>query len=194
MWVGTYWFERGETREEAAQRLSSFLVAVGASLPIMSNWLEQGRSRRAALRRPIETSAEALAPRLRYILTDVGKVPMEELGLQFSAWNGRNASLSVCIGATSTRAAPNSVILRIDEDADTPKPGDLRAVLEAMIVSFAPDHGVVASNMFPIHGSMPWDRGYLTYHKGEGIRVGRPEWPKRNIAKRNSSKRMKCHM
>jgi hypothetical protein len=57
--------ERAETAEDCARRLSQFLSALGALDPLLASWFKVARSRKAALMRPIDSSAQALRDLLR---------------------------------------------------------------------------------------------------------------------------------
>lgn len=64
-YAGAYWGPRKETPEECARRAEAFLAAIAKIDPAFSRWFELGRSRKDALKRPIEPSGEALEERVR---------------------------------------------------------------------------------------------------------------------------------
>ncbi|MFE8604819.1 immunity 52 family protein [Archangium violaceum] len=83
-YAGAYWGPRKETPEECARRAQAFLASIAKVDPSFSQWFEQGRSRKDALKRPIEPSGEALAKRVRR-----GKDrQFEDIGYSVWAWNG----------------------------------------------------------------------------------------------------------
>ena len=83
-YAGAYWGPRKETPEECARRAEVFLTSIASVDPAFSRWFEGGRSRKDALKRPIESSGEALAKRVRR-----GRDrQFEELGYSVGAWNG----------------------------------------------------------------------------------------------------------
>ena len=59
-YAGAYWGPRKETPKECARRAEAFLAALAKIDPAFSRWFELGRSRKEALKRPIEPSGEAL--------------------------------------------------------------------------------------------------------------------------------------
>ncbi|HYO71601.1 MAG TPA: immunity 52 family protein, partial [Archangium sp.] len=70
--------------EECARRAEVFLTSIANVDPAFSQWFEGGRSRKDALKRPIEPSGEALAKRIRR-----GKDrQFEDIGYSVWAWNG----------------------------------------------------------------------------------------------------------
>ncbi|WP_309891073.1 immunity 52 family protein [Archangium sp.] len=83
-YAGAYWGPRKETPEECARRAEAFLATIVKLDPAFSRWFEQGRSRKDALKRPIEPAGEALEKRVRR-----GRDrQFEELGYSVWAWNG----------------------------------------------------------------------------------------------------------
>jgi hypothetical protein len=89
---GAYWGPRKETPEECARRAEAFLAAIAKIDPAFSRWFEGGRSRKDALKRPIEPSGEALEKRVRR-----GRDrQFEELGYSVWAWNGAPDDYDAC--------------------------------------------------------------------------------------------------
>jgi hypothetical protein len=83
-YAGAYWGPRKETPEECARRAEAFLASIATIDPSFSRWFEGGRSRKDALKRPIEPSGEALEKRVRR-----GRDrQFEDLGYSVWAWNG----------------------------------------------------------------------------------------------------------
>lgn len=90
---------------------------------------------------------------------------MEELGYGFSAWNGKDASLSIHIG-THCPEVGNNVVL---SSAQSFTGQVWQGLAEAAIRAFDPDALVVTSHAFlEAHGnSLPWQAGgWFTYQKG----------------------------
>jgi hypothetical protein len=84
--AGAYWGPRKETPEECARRAELFLATIANVDPSFSRWFEQGRSRKDALKRPIELSREALEKLVRR-----GRDrQFESLGYSVWAWNGES--------------------------------------------------------------------------------------------------------
>lgn len=83
-YVGAYWGPRRETPESCARRAEAFLADMSKIDPAFSRWFEQGRSRKDALKHPLENSGEALEMRVRR-----GRdIQFEDLGYSVWAWNG----------------------------------------------------------------------------------------------------------
>ena len=91
-YAGAYWGPRKETPEECARRAEAFLAAIAKLDPAFSQWFEQGRSRKDALKRSIESSGEALEKRVRR-----GRDrQFEDLGYSLWAWNGAPDDYDAC--------------------------------------------------------------------------------------------------
>jgi len=83
-YAGAYWGPRKESTEECARRAEVFLAAMANVDPSFSHWFQQGKSRRDALKRPIDPSRAAIEKLIRR-----GKDrQFEELGYSVWAWNG----------------------------------------------------------------------------------------------------------
>jgi hypothetical protein len=91
-YAGAYWGPRKETPEECARRAEAFLAAIAKIDPAFSQWFEGGRSRKDALKRPIEPSGEALEKRVRQ-----GRDrQFDSLGYSVWAWNGVPDDYDAC--------------------------------------------------------------------------------------------------
>jgi hypothetical protein len=101
-YAGAYWRPRKETPEECARRAEVFLAAIAKVDPSFSRWFQQGRSRKDALKRPIEPTREELEKLIRR-----GKDRVREaLGYSVWAWNGvcadyEDSGLNFRCGASS---------------------------------------------------------------------------------------------
>ncbi|HEX8536612.1 MAG TPA: Imm52 family immunity protein, partial [Cystobacter sp.] len=83
-YAGAYWGPRKEPPEECARRAEAFLTSLSRVDPTFSRWFQQGRSRKDALKRPIEPDLVALEKLIRR-----GKDRVREaLGHSVWAWNG----------------------------------------------------------------------------------------------------------
>jgi immunity protein 52 of polymorphic toxin system len=83
-YAGAYWGPRKESPEECARRAQIFLTAVAEVDPSFSRWFQTGRSRKEALKRPIEPT-HAVLEKLVHRGRDR---QFEELGYSVWAWNG----------------------------------------------------------------------------------------------------------
>jgi hypothetical protein len=83
-YAGVYWGPRKESPEECARRAEAFMSAISAVDPAFSRWFQQGKSRKDALKRPIEPGREVLEKLIRK-----GRDrQFEQLGYTVWAWNG----------------------------------------------------------------------------------------------------------
>ena len=169
MFVGAYWSQRKEPKEAAAARIAAFLQHIGERFEHFARWYNQARSRAAALRSPVAIDAATIASKLGNHRDD-DRRPVPDLGFRFSAWNGKDASISVSIGAY-TPYVGNRVVLDVDGDGGLSE-DSYRAILEEMVRVFDPDHAVVTSHEILARSgaTKPWEAGLFTYARGAGIR------------------------
>lgn len=169
MFVGAYWSQRRESMEAASARLASFLKALSEQRADLSKWYRKAGSRDAALRSVLTPDGASIVGELKPSRRDVDRQPIPELGFAFAAWNGAEASLSAQIGAWSPYVR-NAVVLnlgsgvRLGEDSS-------RALLEALVRAFDPDHAVVTSHEHLAKAGVtnPWEAGLFTYQRGGRI-------------------------
>lgn len=166
MFIGTYWAARAESKQEVAARLAAFLEALTAHGEPLSKWFLKGWSRRTAFV-PLPPDPGAIAAQLSVNRTDIGRVVLPQLGFSLGLWNGRDASLSATLGATSLRTS-NSVVLDLGSGDREASSASSKAVLQAMIAAFDPDHGVVTSTQLLSEAGVahPWQAGWLTHERG----------------------------
>lgn len=169
MFVGTYWSERRESRDESAARLVRFLVAIAGQSSSLSTWFTKARTK-ATARTPLACNVSSISSHLKVNRRDLGGDVMSELGFSLGIWNGGIASLSVTIGAYSPHIR-NSVVLSFSERPSEFGVGTWCDLLSAMVREFAPDHGVVTSSEhLQRHGATnPWDAGWFTYQAGGSL-------------------------
>ncbi|CAM3167272.1 immunity 52 family protein [Corallococcus soli] len=82
--VGSYWGPRKETPEACALRLGVFLTGLRDVDPSFTQWFQTGRSRKAALTRPIGLEPAELE---RLVRRGKDRV-VEEIGFRVDGWNG----------------------------------------------------------------------------------------------------------
>jgi hypothetical protein len=150
-YAGAYWGPRKETPEECARRAEVFLAAIADIDPSFSRWFEGGRSRKDALKRPIEPSGEALEKRVRR-----GRDrQFEDLGYSVWAWNGASDDYDACgfsfyCGRYSD-VAPNNCVV----DLPTRGPNAerilsvtvLTRLVRSMVLAWEPDSALATSTM-----------------------------------------------
>ena len=168
MYIGAYWSQRQESKESAAERVSAFLRALAGLGDDFTTWYSKGKSRAAALRSPIGLDAPSIARKLNSNRRDADRQPIPDLGFQFSAWNGAEASISATLGNQHVR---NAVVLDV-EDAGGHAEHAYRAIMEQMVRVFDPDHAVVTSVecLERAGATMPWEVGLFTYARGGTVR------------------------
>ena len=169
MFMGAYWSERKESREQAAERLARFLEAVSREDPAMTTWYKKARSK-AAANTPVGTDPASIASNFRVNRRDVDNEVIPDLGFSFSAWNGESIGLSAAIGAFSPYVL-NSVVLSCAPGSATKSPSQWRRILEAAVAAFQPEHAVVTSHelLTRVGADHPWEAGWLTYQPNRGV-------------------------
>ena len=166
MFVGAYWSQRRESRENAANRISRFLQRVSCSEPEMARWFLKGRTRAAAVV-PLGLSPAEIAPKLRVNRRDVGGSVINELGFGCRIWNGIDTSFAATIGAFSA-AVSNSAVLSLSKPLQARKREYWRDLLDAFIEEFDPDHAVVTDFdvLRSANAQEPWQAGLFTFERG----------------------------
>ncbi|NVJ04378.1 immunity 52 family protein [Myxococcus sp. AM001] len=149
-YLGTYWGARKESASECAVRAEALLSHLPDVDPSFDRWFQQGKSRKSALKKPIETSAAQME---RWVNRGKDCV-VEELGYRLRGWNGvpddRDASsFDATCGGCSARV--NNYWL-----FDLPIQGAvasrvltgpvLSKLLRATAVAWEPDWGVAMSH------------------------------------------------
>jgi hypothetical protein len=168
--AGAYWAERKETRQEIAGRISTFLSRVGSTDATFERWFRKSHAGPTATMQirndPLEIE-RILKPNRR----DADKSAVSELGVAFTAWNGRGVSLSATIGAFSPFVR-NSVVVSFDEVPNEWSSSTWRGVVHALIGSFDPDRVVVTNSeiLARAKASFPWEAGWLQYERGSDVR------------------------
>ncbi len=170
MFIGTYWAQRQESRDEVASRVATLLSSI-SSQALFSQWFKLGRSKAAALRAPVSTDSTTIAKLLQAHHRDFGGGLIQELGFSLMLWNGGRVSVSVRAGGYSKHVG-NSAVLSFENDPNQLDESGRRRVLDAMIEAFDPDHGIVTSHEYLNHMgvSNPWEAGWLTYERGGEVK------------------------
>jgi hypothetical protein len=114
--LGLYWGARAESLDACAEHVYESMKCLEALG--YNRFYSLGRSRRAALKRPFETTASEVRKKLargrKY--TDIPRAPMVDLGWSLSLWSGDVDSeaygLSVSCGAYSEYVS-NSFVLKL---------------------------------------------------------------------------------
>lgn len=120
-YAGAQWRARPESVEECTDRIVAFMPALEMINPMFGTRFDTGRSRKDALRRPIQIERSVLRENLLagQNRTDVApRKVIEELGFSFSPWNGQETAvgLRVHCGTYSQWVGNNVVITLPDLD------------------------------------------------------------------------------
>ncbi|HZI15785.1 MAG TPA: immunity 52 family protein [Myxococcus sp.] len=149
-YAGAYWGPRMEPPEECARRMEVFLAGLSEVGPSFVRWFQPGRSRKDALRRPIEPKREELA---RLVLRGRDRA-FEDLGFHVSGWNGAGddsdaTGFDIHCGGYSSAVRNTCVFtlpgrgLNADRILTAPM---LAGLLRASAVAWEPDWGVATSH------------------------------------------------
>ncbi|MCY1045069.1 immunity 52 family protein [Corallococcus sp. bb12-1] len=84
IYAGSYWGARKESAEACALRMERLFANLASVDSSFAQWFQQGRSRKAALLRPIEPGGSALEALIRRGRDRV----FEDLGFRVRGWNG----------------------------------------------------------------------------------------------------------
>lgn len=118
--LGAYWGARCDGIEESAENARRLFSELAECDPRLAQWFKKGRSRKEALKRPVDS----LNPRqLKELLLkgrvrrDLGRDVIEELGFGLSLWNGERdyndeATVSIRCGIYIERLQ-NSVVIEL---------------------------------------------------------------------------------
>lgn len=172
MFVGVYWSERRETRDEAAARVYGFIESIAGMHSWLSTWFKKGRLKKEALTRQILGLGD-IRDALTVNRRDIGGGVLSDLGFSLGLWNGNNVALSITIGSVSPFVR-NSVVLSIEGRGNAPTRGEWGELLRSAISAFDPEYGVVTSSedLVRFHATDPWDVGLFVYDRDGGVQPG----------------------
>ncbi len=170
MFIGAYWSERKEPREDAAKRIAEFLTSITSCSEHFSKWFGTARSKAAALQLPIAVDSLSVASKLSVNRRDIDRQSIPDLGYSLAVWNGGDVSFSARVGVYNPYAS-NVVTLELG-DSVALSPDVLKKLLEEMIRAFDPDEGVVTDkkHMRQMGLSKPWEAGWFTYERGGEVK------------------------
>lgn len=175
MFIGAYWGNRKETRDECAKRIADVLQRLAQNHPALGAWYQKGRSKNAALKKTVELTPDSIGRILRTNNRDTDGLPILELGFRMGVWNGNTqlaASFSATCGGYSD-VVKNRVVLDFDPSCDLGllSTERMRAILVDFIEAFDPDKAVVTSLEYMDHAGVkdPCDAGWLMYDRKRGV-------------------------
>lgn len=148
-YLGAYWGPRGESVDQCAERLSWLLASLGDVDPKLSSWFKTGGSRKAALKRPVAPSVDALRDLLlagRPRRDDEARSVMSELGFRVGLWNGQDVEVGLSVRCGSPAAiagmASNTLVMQFPpaegEAATLYRREAALAVMRAVVTAFEP--------------------------------------------------------
>ena len=167
--AGVYWPGRQEPTEESARRAETFFRLVSQCDSTFAQWFEQAETLEEALKLQFEPTRE------RLVHLFATKYQFDNDGVSFGAWtgqmeNGQGSRLRLWCGSaaevTSNRCVLN--LPYIDPDASRVLTVPiLSAVLQAMVLAWEPDFGLVTPDDLRDRLREEEDRrqplGWLTY-------------------------------
>lgn len=175
MFIGAYWGNRKETRDECAKRIADVLQRLAQNHPALGTWYQKGRSKNAALKNIVELTPDSIGRILRTNNRDTDSLPIVELGFRIGVWNGNTqlaASFSATCGGYSD-VVKNRVVLDFDPswDAGLLSSERMRSILTDFIEAFDPEKAVVTSLEYMDRAGVnaPWDAGWLMYEGKRGV-------------------------
>ncbi|WP_395821090.1 immunity 52 family protein [Archangium minus] len=182
-YAGAYWGARKESPEECGRRAEVLFTALRSVAPDFAHWLKQGRSRREALKHPIETDRASLTKMFRRGKDRV----FDELGFRISGWNGASdyeaSAFLICAGMYSELVS-NSCVFNIPSSSPDKEEGPnaqrvltatvLSGMVRAMAVAWDPEWAIATSTAHRDLIPMPqptrlW--GWVTYYSDQVGRV-----------------------
>ncbi|RKH13363.1 hypothetical protein D7X74_21990 [Corallococcus sp. CA047B] len=148
--AGAYWGARKESSEQCARRAGSLFAVLPSIDPSFTQWFQQGRSRKDALKRPIAPTHAGLE---KLILKGKDRV-VEDLGFRFGAWNGApddsdGSSFNVTCGSYSERVS-NTCVFNLPHRGPTADrvltAHVLAGLVRVLATSWEPDFATVMSS------------------------------------------------
>jgi hypothetical protein len=168
-YLGAYWGPRQESIGQCADRLQACLERLRDCDEVFSQWYEKGKSRKDALKKPMDFQAKASLVRIldagRH-RRDLDRSVMDDLGFHVGLWNGgsdsRSASISVSCGSYCDNPnLRNAVVINLPEDFGGLADKDRCVqVLKCVAETWEPDWAGVISetsrNARPFNPAMPF--------------------------------------
>jgi len=152
LYIGAYWGPRQESADQCAERLKASFSELAATSDVFASWYEKGRSRRDALKHPVQPDDLLTLVESGCSKRDSDKSVIEDLGFRVGVWNGeseeRSASLSVRCGAHSQNPnLGNSVVLSLPEVlGDLAEKERALKALMAVVRAWEPDWAGIISH------------------------------------------------
>ncbi len=151
-YLGAYWGPRQESAEQCAERLAKFLKELATASDVFASWYEQGKSRRDALTRPVQTDALLTLVKSGRSRRDSDKSIIEDLGFTFGIWNGASEERSVALGIScglywQNPNLGNSVVVNFPEAlGDLAEKERALKALMAVVRAWEPDWAGIISH------------------------------------------------
>ena len=187
IFVGVYWRARPEELTACAVKLERHFAMLAETAPSLATWFRRG-GRKPRPDQALEPAAANLERTLAKSVnrTDIGKIPILELGWSLGVWNGGvgglEASTSVHCGFHGkTRGLSNSAYVSIGprEDAVWDTPSMPMGLLKRLIEIWEPEKGVIrrqdgaeAATELASYTTSPW-RNPIKFGRTEHLKRGR---------------------
>lgn len=181
-YVGAYWGARKESPEECGQRAEVMFNELRTVAPDFAHWLKLGRTRKEALKRPLETDRASLTKMFRRRKDRM----FEDLGFRLDGWNGadddESSAFNIRAGLYAERLS-NVCVFNLPSAGSDNKEGPnaqrvltatvLSGLVRAMAVAWEPDWAIATSDAHRELLPTPLPKrlwGWVTYYPD---RVGR---------------------
>lgn len=169
LYVGAYWGPRQEDAGQCADRLTACFQGLHDCDKVFAKWFERGKSRREALKKPVDVRSKDIVRRLLEAgrhRRDLDRIVMDDLGFTVGLWNGgsdsRSVSISICCGLYSENPhLRNSVVIDLPEDLGSLADKDRCVqILKCVAKTWEPDWAGVISrtsrNARPFNPGLPF--------------------------------------
>jgi Immunity protein 52 len=91
-YAGVYWSARKESPAQCAERAAKLLTSLASINEVFAHWFQQGRSRKDALKRPIDLAP----PTLEELIRRGKDRQFDDLGFSVAGWNGADDDQDAC--------------------------------------------------------------------------------------------------
>jgi hypothetical protein len=155
-YIGAYWGVRPENCEACTKRVTAALCAISHVDDQFCRWFRLGRSRKDALKRPVQLEKSVIGSLLAKGVNrrDSDKKAIPELGFRLALWNGgtdgKAASLSFQCGVHAPRLS-NAAVLNLPADGDEARRilmfDKVFALLSVLVLNFDPEWGTVNTSL-----------------------------------------------
>jgi hypothetical protein len=175
-----FWGPREESAEQCARRMQHMLQDFAGTHELLAHWYKKGRSRKQALKHPIDPSYESLVKLFR--ANPLGR----PLGYSVGWWNGAEDDHAMDMRASAGHRSMhvlNDAVLALPDDPETTghlfEPDTLLAILTAMVRAWEPECAELGSSAMRMalyypddDHEWPWSKprvGWFTYLRADRL-------------------------